>query len=141
MIVLGPGSLFTSILPNLMISEIGKALLETSAETVYICNIMTQKGETEYFTDADHVRVLHQHLGKPFIDTVLVNTEKVPEGYMDPDIYDEYLVQVKHDFKGLRDEACRVVSADFLALENGGVFHDGEKVIEELLRIVYAAKI
>jgi len=141
MIVLGPGSLFTSILPNLMISEIGKALLETSAETVYICNIMTQKGETEYFTDADHVRILHQHLGKPFIDTVLVNTEKVPEGYMDPEIYDEYLVQVKHDFKGLRDEACRVVSADFLALENGGVFHDGEKVIEELLRIVYAAKI
>ena len=46
MIVLGPGSLFTSILPNLMISEIGQAsLLETAAETVYICNIMTQKGK------------------------------------------------------------------------------------------------
>ena len=102
MIVLGPGSLFTSILPNLMISEIGQAMLETQAETVYICNIMTQKGETEHFSDADHVRVLHKHLGKPFIDTVLVNTEKVPEGYMDPEIYDEYLVQVKHDFQGLR---------------------------------------
>lgn len=141
MIVLGPGSLFTSILPNLMISEIGQALLETAAETVYICNIMTQKGETEHFTDADHVRVLHQHLGKSFIDTVLVNTEKVPEGYMDPEIYDEYLVQVKHDFQGLRNESCRVVSADFLELRDGGVFHDGDKVIDELLRIVYGAKI
>ncbi|WP_122646916.1 gluconeogenesis factor YvcK family protein [Enterococcus mediterraneensis] len=140
MIVLGPGSLFTSILPNLMISQIGKALMETSAETVYICNIMTQKGETEHFTDADHVRVLHKHLEGRFIDTVLVNTEKVPEGYMDPLIYDEYLVQVKHDFKGLRKEECRVVSADFLKLEDGGVFHDGEKVAEELLRIVYGAK-
>ncbi|MCU7358391.1 MULTISPECIES: gluconeogenesis factor YvcK family protein [Enterococcus] len=137
MIVLGPGSLFTSILPNLMISEIGAALLATKAETVYICNIMTQKGETEHFTDANHVQVLHQHLKRPFVDTVLVNTEKVPEGYMNPEIYDEYLVQVKHDFKGLRQEGCRVVSADFLELRDGGVFHDGEKVVEELLRILY----
>ncbi|EOT28974.1 gluconeogenesis factor YvcK family protein [Enterococcus saccharolyticus] len=141
MIVLGPGSLFTSILPNLMISDIGQAMLETSAETVYICNIMTQKGETEHFTDADHVRVLHQHLKAKFVDTVLVNTEPVPEGYMDTETYDEYLVQVKHDFNGLREESCRVVSTDFLELRDNGVFHDGEKVVQELLRIVYGAKL
>ncbi len=140
MIVLGPGSLFTSILPNLMISEIGQAMLQTEAETVYICNIMTQKGETERFTDADHVRVLNEHLGKPFIDTVLVNTEKVPDGYMNVEVYDEYLLQVQHDFKGLRSLGCRVVSTDFLELRDGGVFHDGNKVAEELLRIVYEAK-
>lgn len=141
MIVLGPGSLFTSILPNLMISEIGEALLKTEAETVYICNIMTQKGETEHFTDADHVRVLHQHLHHQFIDTVLVNTEKVPDGYMDPEIYDEYLVQVAHDFQGLRAEGCRVVSTDFLKLRDGGVFHDGDKVVAELLNILYSSRI
>ena len=73
--------------------------------------------------------MLHEHLKQPFIDTVLVNTEKVPEGYMDPEIYDEYLVQVAHDFNGLRNEGCRVVSTDFLELKNGGVFHDGEKVV------------
>ena len=140
MIVLGPGSLFTSILPNLMISEIGQAMLQTKAETVYICNIMTQKGETERFTDADHVRVLHEHLGRAFIDTVLVNTEKVPDGYMNVEVYDEYLLQVQHDFKGLRSLGCRVVSTDFLELRDGGVFHDGNKVVEELLRIVYEAK-
>ncbi|GMA07488.1 putative gluconeogenesis factor [Tetragenococcus halophilus subsp. flandriensis] len=140
MIVLGPGSLFTSILPNLMISEIGQAMLQTKAETVYICNIMTQKGETERFTDADHVRVLHEHLGKAFVDTVLVNTEKVPDGYMNAEVYDEYLLQVQHDFKGLRSLGCRVVSTDFLELRDGGVFHDGNKVAEELLRIVYEAK-
>ncbi|MDT2756888.1 YvcK family protein [Enterococcus asini] len=140
MIVLGPGSLFTSILPNLMISEIGEAVRKTAAETVYICNIMTQKGETEHFTDANHVQVLHKHLGESFVDTVLVNTEKVPEGYMDFEIYDEYLVQVKHDFKGLRNEGCRVVSTDFLKLRDKGVFHDGDKVVEELLTILYGAK-
>ncbi|MDE6375999.1 MAG: YvcK family protein, partial [Ligilactobacillus sp.] len=52
-IVLGPGSLFTSILPNLMIDNVGRAVCETKAEVVYICNIMTQKGETERFTDAE----------------------------------------------------------------------------------------
>ncbi|MBV7390373.1 MULTISPECIES: gluconeogenesis factor YvcK family protein [Enterococcus] len=141
MVVLGPGSLFTSILPNLVIKEIGDAVKETAAEVVYICNIMTQRGETEHFSDADHVRVLHEHLDAKFIDTVLVNTEKVPENYMDPEIYDEYLVQVVHDFNGLREEGCRVVSTDFLKLRNGGVFHDGEKVVEELFRIVFGAKI
>ncbi|HLQ40205.1 MAG TPA: YvcK family protein [Tetragenococcus sp.] len=140
MIVFGPGSLFTSILPNLMIPEIGQAILKTQAERVYICNIMTQKGETEHFSDADHVRVLHRHLNEQFIDTVLVNTEKVPAGYMDFEIYDEYLVQVKHDFQGLRNLGCRVVSTDFLKLRDGGVFHDGDKVVAELLRIVYEAK-
>ncbi|WEG74060.1 gluconeogenesis factor YvcK family protein [Vagococcus intermedius] len=140
MIVLGPGSLYTSILPNLMVQEIGEAVSKTEAEVVYICNIMTQKGETEHFSDANHIQVLHQHLKTKFIDTVLVNTEKVPENYMDTKTYDEYLVQVIHDFKGLRDEGCRVISADFLELRNGGVFHDGEKVVEELFRLVFGAK-
>jgi uncharacterized cofD-like protein len=140
MIVLGPGSMFTSILPNLVINEIGEAIKNAAGEVVYICNIMTQKGETEHFTDADHVRVLHEHLNAKFVDTVLVNTEKVPAGYMDPTIYDEYLVQVEHDFKGLREEGCRVISTDFLKLRNGGVFHDGDKVVDELFRIVFGTK-
>lgn len=137
LICLGPGSLFTSILPNLVIPEIGEALVHARGEVVYICNIMTQKGETEHFSDADHIRVLHEHLHQNFVNTVLVNTRRVPEGYMDPEKYDEYLVQVTHDFKGLRAQGCRVISNDFLKLENGGVFHDGDKVVEELFRLIY----
>lgn len=134
-IVLGPGSLFTSILPNLMISNLGAAVCQTSAEVIYICNIMTQKGETEHFTDADHVRVLNRHMGKQFIDTVLVNTEPVPADYMDHQKYGEYLYQVKHDFKGLREQGCRVISNNFLELRDHGVFHNGNQVVDELLRL------
>ena len=141
MVVLGPGSLYTSILPNLMISDIGKAVCETKAEVVYICNIMTQRGETEHFTDADHVRVLHDHLGTRFIDTVLVNTEAVPEEYLNQQKNEEYLYQVKYDFQGLRDEGCRVVSSDFIRLREKGVYHDGEKVIDELFRLLQSARI
>ncbi|MER0124056.1 YvcK family protein [Streptococcus sp. ZJ93] len=136
MIVLGPGSLFTSILPNLMISEIGQALKETKADVTYVCNIMTQRGETEFFSDADHVRVLNKHLGENFIDTVLVNIEPVPKEYMNTHQFDEYLVQVKHDFTGLQAQAQRVISSNFLRLENGGAFHDGDLVVEELLKIL-----
>ena len=140
MVVLGPGSLFTSILPNLVIEGIGQALLETKAQVAYVCNIMTQRGETEHFTDSNHVEVLHRHLGKKFIDTVLVNIENVPQEYMDSNKFDEYLVQVEHDFKGLQEQVPRVISSNFLRLENGGAFHDGNLVVEELMKNIQVRK-
>ena len=140
MVVLGPGSLFTSILPNLVIEEIGQALLETEAQIAYVCNIMTQRGETEHFTDANHVEVLHRHLGEKFIDTVLVNIENVPQEYMNSNQFDEYLVQVEHDFKGLQEQVPRVISSNFLRLENGGAFHDGNLVVDELMKNIQVRK-
>ncbi|NQI73083.1 YvcK family protein [Streptococcus suis] len=136
LVVLGPGSLYTSILPNIMIPDIGKALCETEAQVVYICNIMTQRGETESFTDANHVSVLNAHLASQFVDTVLVNIEPVPQEYMNTHNFDEYLVQVKHDFRGLEEQGCRIISSNFLKLENGGAFHDGDLVVEELFNIL-----
>lgn len=132
-IVLGPGSLFTSILPNLMIENVGRAVCETKAEVVYICNIMTQKGETDNFSDADHVRVLNSHLKQNFIDTVLVNIQPVPKDYIDFQEWNEISQPVKHDFQGLRDMGCRVISSNFLRLRDNGAFHDRDKVVAELL--------
>ena len=134
-ILIGPGSLYTSILPNLMIGDLGEAVLKTKAEVVYICNIMTQLGETENFSDADHLKVLHKHMGRPFINTVLVNTERVPDAVLNQQADEEYLLQVTHDFKALRDENCRVISADFLNLKDGGVYHDGDKVAQEIMNL------
>ncbi|WP_159564085.1 YvcK family protein [Streptococcus halichoeri] len=136
MIVLGPGSLYTSILPNLVIPEIKEALKATKAEIVYICNIMTQYGETEHFSDADHVAVLNRHLGDNLIDTVLVNLDQVPQDYMDYNKFDEYLVQVEHHFSELNRLVKKVISSNFLRLENGGAFHDGDLVVEELMTLV-----
>lgn len=141
MIVLGPGSLYTSILPNLMIDEIGEAIRNTSAEVVYICNIMTQLGETESFTDANHVEVLNQHLGGHYIDTVLVNIAEVPEDYILNQPNEEYLLQVKHDFMGLRSQGVRVISNSFLSMKNGGAYHDTELVVEELAHLLDTHKL
>lgn len=132
-IVLGPGSLFTSILPNLMIDNVRNAIQQTDAEVVYICNIMTQKGETDHFTDADHVRVLNDHLGGHYIDTVLVNIQPVPEDYINFQEWNEISQPVGHDFNGLRAQGCRVISANFLRLRDNGAFHDRDKVVAELI--------
>lgn len=136
MVVLGPGSLYTSILPTLMIPDVGKALMETEAQVLYISNIMTQMGETEGFTDADHVDVLCKHIGKDFLDTVLVNNADVPKENVAKISNDEYLYQVKHNFKGLEERVPMIISNDFLNITEKGVYHDGDKVVEEILRAV-----
>lgn len=138
-VVLGPGSLFTSVLPNLMIGNLGKAVCETNAEVTYICNIMTQNGETIGYTDAQHVKVINEHLGGTYVDTVLVNTTPVPEDYMDFNKYDEYSAQVEYDFEELRKMGCRVISNDFLSLHDGGAFHDGDKVAAEIMDLAFQA--
>ncbi len=136
LVVLGPGSLYTSILPNLMVEEVGSSICNTQAEVVYICNIMTQMGETEEFSDYDHVRVLHKHLGKKFIDTVLVNIDQVPEELLRDPQDEEYLLPVAHDFQGLRSEGCRVISADFLSIQGQRIYHDTDKIVQELSHLL-----
>ena len=73
LIVMGPGSLYTSILPNLLIPDLATALQHTRAPKVYICNLAIQPGETDNYTVADHVKAILQHLPTNFLDTVLAN--------------------------------------------------------------------
>ena len=138
-VVLGPGSLFTSILPNLMISNLGEAVRETSAEVIYICNIMTQRGETDHFSDSDHVKVINDHLGGNYINTALVNGAKIDMSKFHPEDYDEYLDPVSNDFAGLKVQNCRVITDDFIDQRHGLVFHDGEKVAKEIISLAFEA--
>lgn len=82
-VVLGPGSLYTSLIPNLLVRDLAAALRATPALRVYVCNVMTQPGETDDYRASDHVRALLDHGGGPgFVDCVLVNTAQVPEGLL-----------------------------------------------------------
>ena len=138
-VVLGPGSLFTSILPNLMIPNLGEAVRKTSAEVIYICNIMTQLGETDHFSDCDHVKVINAHLGGHYINTALVNGAKIDMSKFNPSDYDAYIEPVKRDFNGLREQGCRVITDDFIDQHSGLVFHDGKKVAKEIINLAFAA--
>ena len=84
LIILGPGSLYTSVVPNLLIKDIAKAVNDSKAKKIYVCNIMTQPGETDGFTVSDHIKTLYQHAKyEKIIDAVLVNNE-LPEGLLAP---------------------------------------------------------
>lgn len=79
MIVIGPGSLYTSIIPNLLVEGISEAIAASAALRVYVCNVMTQEGETEGYTAFDHVSEIHAHAGRPLTDICLVNSARVPD--------------------------------------------------------------
>ena len=85
LIILGPGSLYTSVIPNLLIDNIADAIASSKAKKIYVCNIMTQPGETDDYTVSDHVKALIMHAGgRKIIDAVLVNNvlpEEISEGY------------------------------------------------------------
>ncbi len=73
LVVLGPGSLYTSILPNLLVADLAEALRHTRAKVAYVCNLATQPGETDSYSVADHVAAIRQHAPGDILDIVLVN--------------------------------------------------------------------
>ncbi len=85
LIIMGPGSLYTSVLPNLLIKEIAEEIEKSKAKKLYICNVMTQPGETDNFTVSDHIKAILAHVdNKKIIDTVLVNN------YLPDEALDKY---------------------------------------------------
>lgn len=113
-IVLGPGSLFTSIIPNLLVPGMIEALLSSRAPVYYICNVMTQPGETTGFTAADHLRVLQEHTVPHLVDYVIVNSDLA----VSPDKLASYTAcgaeLVQPDYQQLRDLAPRIISYPLL---------------------------
>ncbi|MEH7119057.1 YvcK family protein [Neobacillus vireti] len=127
LIIIGPGSLYTSILPNLLVPRLGDEVCRAHAKKVYICNLMTQAGETHGFTASDHVKAIYDHLDCSFINTILVNNKEIP-----PDIqlrYNEELADpVFYDLPELSELGLEVVHADIAYQENGALRHDPKKV-------------
>ncbi|HEX3000057.1 MAG TPA: gluconeogenesis factor YvcK family protein, partial [Armatimonadota bacterium] len=87
-VVIGPGSLYTSVLPTLLPSAVREALARSTGTKVYVCNVMTQPGETDDYTAADHVRTLYEHGAGECFDFVLINNEEPPV-----DAQERYLLQ------------------------------------------------
>jgi uncharacterized cofD-like protein len=132
-IVLGPGSLYTSVLPNFLVEGIARAVADARALKVYICNVMTQPGETDAFTAAAHVRALLLQTGARVCDTVIVNDEpprRLLEAYAE-----EGQVPVVPDRTALAALGVRVVSAAVIS-ETQTVRHDPQRLAEVVLRLI-----
>lgn len=135
LIVIGPGSLYTSILPNLLVKRLGKELCKANARKVYICNLMTQAGETHDFAASDHIKAIYDHMDCEFIDTILVNSETIP-----PDVelrYKEELAKPVHfDLDVLSALGVEVVQEEIAELDGNVIRHDTKKVSEILYSMI-----
>jgi uncharacterized cofD-like protein len=127
MVVVGPGSLLTSVLPNLLVDGIRQALAITQATKIYVCNVATQHGETDGFSVSDHFETLCRHIGDGLFDFVLANDNvrgPLPEAWhSNPVTVDRVTV-----------DGARVVSADVVS-EKNRYHHDSEKLASAIMRL------
>lgn len=127
-IVIGPGSLYTSILPNLMVTGIADAIRESKAAKIYVCNVATQKGETEGYSIADHHEVLKRHTSADIVNQVVANDTPVELG---PEFYG---TPVTYDGHPLKD--ARLELADLTSTEHP-VRHDSEKLARTIMDVYH----
>ena len=127
------GSIYTSIIPNLLCKEVIKAIDESKAKIIYICNIMTQPGETDDFTVSDHIKLLNSYLGKRKIDIVITNSEKVSKK-----IQRKYETLEQKDLVKIDDKNIDIVNIKkpFLKIENDVIRHDSIKLGLEIMNIL-----
>jgi uncharacterized cofD-like protein len=133
-IVLGPGSLFTSILPNLLISEITNAIAASDAIKVYVCNIMTQPGETDGYSASGHIKNLINHSHPRVIDYCLVNTGKIPEETLRRYRQENSCITI-NDTANVERMGYRVIEDDFVLLTDNVIRHDPVKLARIILGI------
>ncbi len=131
LILIGPGSLYTSILPNLLIPEIARAIARSRAPRVYISNLMTQPGETTNYSVAEHLRAIQNHVNPDIVDYVVANKQKVS-----PAVASRYrkegASQVTLDVAALRKSRVRLLLGNLLE-EHDKIRHNSPRLARLLL--------
>lgn len=132
-IILSMGSVYTSIIPHLLCKEIIKAIDSSNAKIMYVCNVMTQPGETDGFTASDHINLLNSYLGKRKIDTVITNSKKISKKTQK--IYEtlEQKDLVEIDSKNINIEH---INKPLIKVENDVIRHDNIKLALEIMNIL-----
>ncbi|WP_301108236.1 gluconeogenesis factor YvcK family protein [Sporosarcina sp.] len=135
LIIFGPGSLYTSILPTILVQDIREAVLASSAKKVYIGNLTTQRGETFRYTASEHVQALYDHAGEPFLDAVLVNNvDAFRRAYGIP--VDEEPWLVENDLDRLQMLVPEVFVQEIATVFNGTIMHKSADVADVLMRYI-----
>lgn len=141
-IVLGPGSLYTSVIPNLLIRELAEAVEASEAPKVYICNLMTQPGETDDYGVKEHVDAILRHGSNRMVDVVMVNCGSVPE-----DIQEKYRDEGAHlimlgaqEREQLTQQGFTLICDDFVEIKSRYLRHDAEHLSQKLLGLVDARR-
>ena len=139
-IVMGPGSLYTSIIPNLLVEDIVECINKSDAIKIYISNVMTQPGETDNFAVSDHIKTLMKYSGKNSIEYVIANNGTIPN-----EIKERYLKEgselVELDYENIKGLGVEIVETDLVKITKGYVKHDSEHLAQVLMTTILDKKL
>ncbi len=139
LIILGPGSLYTSIIPNLLVEGVTDAIKRSNAKVVYVANIMTQKGETEGYTAFDHAKAIIDHSYEDIIDYCIINDEEIDD-FLKSKYRFERSVQVKNDADKFIKKGIELICENMLDSSKGYARHDYDKLAKVIMNLCYKIK-
>ena len=128
LILFSMGSLYTSILPNIICKEVKEALNKTKAPLMYLCNIVTQPGENDKFTVSDHVKLLNRYLDEKKLDVVIASSTKIEESIAKRYECEEGKDPVPVDYEELEKMGVEVIASDLMIIEDNTLKHDSLKL-------------
>ena len=128
LIILSMGSLYTSILPHLVCEDVAEAIHNSNAKKMYVCNAMTQPGETDNFGVSDHVNVLEKYIGKDTINSVIVSNTVLPNKILKKYASEEQKDLVEIDYENIKNGNYEVLEDDLLTTKDGTIRHDSLKL-------------
>ena len=128
LILFSMGSLYTSILPNIICKEVKEALNNTKAPLMYLCNIVTQPGETDKFSVSDHVKLLNRYLDEKKLDVVIASNTKIEESIAKRYECEEGKDPVPVDYKKIKKMGVEVIASDLMIIEDNTLKHDSLKL-------------
>ena len=129
-IIMGPGSLYTSIIPNLVISKVSEKIRESNAKKIYVCNVMTQHGETDNYTVSDHIVAINKHVEENIFDLVIANSREFDDSILSK-YHKEKQEPVKIDQEKIEELGIKLIkNNDIGIVDNNTIRHNAEKVSE-----------
>ena len=134
-IIIGPGSLYTNIIPNLLVNGVARAIKESKAKKFYVCNIMTEPGLTDNYSVADHVNSIIEHCGEGLIDYCLYDTgEVVPEYIKKYNLDGADLVE--QDLKGIKDKKIKFIKENLSIIKDENVRHNANLIADIVIQVI-----
>ena len=129
-IIMGPGSLYTSIIPNLVISNVSEKIRESKAKKIYVCNVMTQHGETDNYSVCDHIVAINKHVQENIFDLVIANSREFDDSILSK-YHKEKQEPVKIDQDKIEKLGIKLIkNNDVGIVDNNTIRHNAEKVSE-----------
>lgn len=134
-IVIGPGSLYTNVIPNLLVPGVSKAIKESSGFKIYVSNIMTEYGQTDDYSLHDHIKAIIEHAGKGIIDYCIYDTGEIVPEYI-RQYNKEGAELLEQDVSKVKEEKIKLIQRNLSTVENGRIRHNSDEIATSIIQLI-----